>query len=68
MTDKQEYMSNTEFQQMIVEAREDFSDLQLASRLRVSIPTIGRWASGTTSCHPFARKSVKDTIQSTRGY
>jgi transcriptional regulator with XRE-family HTH domain len=63
-----EYMSNTEFQQLIVEAREDFTDLQLASYMRVSIPTIDRWARGVTACSPMLRKAVKDKIQDVRGY
>lgn len=63
-----EYMSNTEFQQMIVEARENYTDLQLAGYLKVSCPTIDRWARGVTACHPFGRKAVKDAIQNFRGY
>lgn len=68
MATETEYMSNEDFQKMIVEAREDFTDLQLAGYMRVSISTIDRWARGATACHPFGRKAVKDKIQSVRGY
>lgn len=36
----------------------EIDDTELASALRVSIPTIGRWASGQSAPHPFGRGPV----------
>jgi hypothetical protein len=55
-------MTSKEFQQMIVEAREDFTDLQIAAFCKVAISTVERWASGESCAAPLLRRPVAHRI------
>lgn len=51
-----------EFQDLIVEALKSDTAETLADKLKTSIPTIIRWASGTATPHPFIKESVRKTL------
>ena len=57
---KSERADRTEFAQLITEAQRilEVDDAELARRLGVSRPTIGRWARGETAPHPLGRAGV----------
>jgi len=57
---KSERPDRTDFGQLIAEAQRilEVDDAELAHRLGVSRPTIGRWARCETSPHPLGRRGV----------
>ncbi len=55
-------MSNSEFQQIIIEARKKYTDLQLAGYLKTSCKTVQRWADGTVIPPPLSLKPIIDTL------
>lgn len=61
-------MTEEEFREAIVDARKDFTDLQIAGYLKVSIKLVQRWADGTNSPLPLGRKPLVDLLGDLRGY
>lgn len=56
-------MSNKDFQNLILKALETSNALELAEKLKTSVPTIKRWASGETVPHTLIKESVSKTLE-----
>lgn len=61
------YPTKEEFAKAIKDARESFTDLELAKAFNVSLPTIKRWAKGTFYPHRLGRKPILNQLERMKG-
>ncbi len=51
-------MTKEQFSSAVKLALETYSEAELARHLKVSVPTIGRWAKGESAPHPLGREVI----------
>jgi len=55
-------MKDEEFTEFMRKALEEIKISTISSALKITIPTVSRWANGVTAPHPMMREKIYETI------